>query len=130
MALRKNKKLLLLIAIWVHYLLLFSSYSVYSLLPIVYMGERSWPLYFFILDGITVVLVILTGIVFLYSKTKKQIYWIFVFTFLIFPLINIYATFSDLNRKLCADPQCNLYLTGPDLKNIELKWEKFLRDRP
>jgi hypothetical protein len=119
----KNNKALLPVALLVQHVLLFSSYGFSRLLPIVHMGERSWPLYFFVLDAITLFLLLIAVIQFFRSKAKWWLYWVLIVILLFFPLINVKATFSDLNRRLCRDPKCNSYISGPDLSNIDLKWE-------
>lgn len=117
----RYSKILLSVALVVHHLLLFSSYSFSNLLPIVHMGERSWPLYFFILDVITLFLVLVAAIQFFKSRVKRSLYWVLIVFLLIFPLMNVLATFSDLNSKLCVDPECNSYIPGPDFSNIKIK---------
>lgn len=111
-------------ALVVHHLLLFTSYGFYRLLPIVHMGERSWPLYFFVLDGLTLVLVLVAIAQFFRSKVKEPLYWFLIILLFLFPLINVWATFSDLHRKLCGDPQCTSFIPGPDVSKMELKWEE------
>ncbi len=123
---------LFLIAVW--YILSPSEYSDYHILPIVQMGEHSWPLYFFLLDGIAL---LATGlyIFILISNYRKEgrfsapsLLWIFVGLLLIYPLISVWATYFDLTNKYCKElknhTECVRYFPPPDLRNIRLVWEK------
>jgi hypothetical protein len=65
--------------------------------------------------------VLIAVIQFFRSKARQWLHWVLIIVLLLFPLINIWATFSDLNRKLCRDPKCTSYISGPDISNIELK---------
>ncbi len=120
-----------LIAIW--YIISIPSYSISRMLPIVQMGERSWPLLFFLLDG----LVLLATGLFLFFiipslwKVRpfrvRSFLWLFAGLLLIFPLITVMATYSDLTRELCKEhknQKCVRYIPPPDLKNIRFTWEK------
>lgn len=112
-----NKDLIIIPAIAVQYVLLFTEYSFDYLLPIVQMGTRSWPLYFFILDFITIVLTILSLVHIVKTKTKLK--WIII-ALLIFPLFMITTTYSDLTVRYCTTPSCETYQEPLDLKSIQL----------
>ncbi len=123
---------LFLIAVW--YILSPSQYSTYRILPIVQMGEHSWPLYFFLLDGLALIIIGLYIFLLIPNFRKggrsrlRSLLWLFAGLLLIFPLISILATYSDLTNKYCKKlkngTECVQYLPPPDLKNIRLVWEK------
>lgn len=104
-------------AIAIQYVLLFTQYSFDYLLPVVQMGTRSWPLYFFILDFITIILTILSLVYIVKTKTKLK--WIII-ALLIFPLFMITTTYSDLTVRYCTTPSCEAYHEPLDLKSIQL----------
>jgi hypothetical protein len=114
---------LLLTGSW--YILFFPEYQLAPLLPIVKMGERSWPLYFFLLDALAIGLllfIIIQLIKNLLEKNKYILLWLLFISLLIYPLINVFATYDDLTRKYCRTPECTSYIPGPDLKSIRLHW--------
>lgn len=109
--------LVIIIVIAIQYVLLFTEYSFDYLLPVVQMGTRSWPLYFFVLDFITIILTILS-LVYIF-KTKTKLKWIII-TLLIFPIFMITVTYSDLTVRYCTTPSCVAYQEPLDLSNIRL----------
>lgn len=96
------------------------------------MGERSWPLYFFILDVITLALAFVTissTIIAAKHKRKDFFLWLFVNLLLIFPLLTgPMATYQDLTQTYCTnltnDNICTSYMPAPDLKAIHFSWGK------
>lgn len=107
----------IIIAIAIQYILLFTEYSFDYLLPVVQMGTRSWPLYFFVLDFLTIILSI-SSLVYI-VKTKTKLKWLII-ALLIFPLFMITATYSDLTVRYCTTPSCVDYQEPLDLKSIHL----------
>jgi hypothetical protein len=97
------------------------------------MGEHSWPLYFFLLDGLVL---FTTGYFFFFIISNcwrggrfhvRSLLWLFAGLLLIFPLTTVRATYSDLTNKYCKEfknQKCVRYIPPPDLKNIRLIWEK------
>jgi H+/Cl- antiporter ClcA len=121
-----------LIAVW--YILSPSEYSNYHILPIVQMGEHSWPLYFFLLDGLALITMGLYIFLLIsnYRRARRShlrsLLWLFAGLLLIYPLIGVMATYFDLTNKYCEElkngTECVRYVPPPDLKNIRLIWEK------
>lgn len=121
----------LLIAVW--YTLTIPQYNIYRILPIVQMGERSWPLYFFLLNGLVL---FTTGLFFFLIISNcwrggrfhvRSLLWLFAGLLLIFPLFTVKVTYSYLTGKLCKehkDVKCIRYVPPPDFKNIRFTWEK------
>ncbi len=118
----------ILIVLGILYFLLFTSYGIYRIFPIVHLGPyRSWPLYFFFLDGITLIITVidLVGIVSSILKKQKDILvWLLIVFLLGWPLFNVGATYHDITREYCLDPSCTTYMPGSDLTSIYLNWEE------
>ena len=73
-----------------------------DILPIVHIGSHSWPLYFFVMDAITLISLILLAII-LYTEYHRNdrldIESILTPSLLIYPLINLYASIVDLTTR-------------------------------
>ncbi len=118
---------IILALIW--YILGFTSYDVYKILPNVKMGEyHSWPLYFFLIDIFaTFGLIIFYGrIVWTNRKSKHIFFYILLGLLLIYPLLIVHATYDDLYSSFCLklDPinyNCLKYRPPPDFRNISLE---------
>lgn len=101
-----------------------TSYEWMHILPYVKMGEKSWPLYFFIIDLLGLLLIIAVILFFVKSfKIRKTPVWIVPLILLFLPILIIYSTYHDLTRKLCTTGTCEEYLPGPDPSKIELVWD-------
>jgi hypothetical protein len=107
-----------------------TSYHIYRILPIVQMGERSWPLYFFLIDDLSLI-----GVIFLIVRislnTQKSRYFlvqlVLLCLLLAFPVVSIYITYSDLTGVLCKESirqKCIHYVHAADLRNIKFTWER------
>jgi hypothetical protein len=120
---------LFLIILW--YILSIPSYKIYRILPIVQMGERSWPLYFFLIDSLALVATVFWIVILIsrYNQKKRfSLWWILLGLLLIFPIKAVYSTYSDLTVKLCKEwdgQNCIQYVPPPDLRSIKFVWEKY-----
>ncbi|MBP9759703.1 hypothetical protein KBD45_08480 [Candidatus Dojkabacteria bacterium] len=108
---------IIVVAIIIQYILLFTEYSFDYILPYVQMGTRLWPLYFFILDFVTIILIVISLIYAFYDKTKLK--WLII-VLLFFPILMVIATYSDLSVRYCTTPACVDYQEPLDLSNIKL----------
>lgn len=120
-----RKAFFLFIIIW--YSLLVPSYYAYGIMPIVHMGQRSWPLYFFLMDAfalISAVFVILIITIDYYKRRRLSSEWIILILLLIYPLVTTYMTYVDLTTKLCNTYACKSAIPSPDLRSIYFSWEK------
>lgn len=101
------------------------------ILPIVSMGERSWPLYFFLLDALAIglILFLFIQVIKLFIKKSKFIFvWAGFMILLIWPVLTVFATYNDLTQRLCRSSDtlgnCKTVLPGPNIKTLQLRYEK------
>ena len=129
MAIKPSKSAFLyLLLMW--NILYLSSYTIYRILPIVQMGERSWPLLFFLVDALALVIAVFWLFILVsdYEKKKQISYeWLMLLLLLIYPLFTVYTTYSDLTMKLCKKwekESCIQYIPPPNLKVVKFTWSK------
>lgn len=97
---KKNSLLVIffvLVAIW-YSITYFVPYNVLAnSIGIVDLGRNhSWPLAFFLMDALALVLTVLYVIIMVHYGKKKQYYWILLGILLVFPLRAVMATLFDL----------------------------------
>jgi len=121
-------RLWFLIVAW--YLLAIPSYSIYRILPIVQMGERSSSLYFLIVD----ILASLTSVFWISiliprngRRKRFSVWWLLFGLLLVYPMFMVYITYTDLTQKLCKkwnEQACIQFILPPNLRSLRLTWEK------
>lgn len=96
---KRNLKTLFFIitAAWYFIIFLIPYNTLANLFGIVNLGNgHSWPLSFFLMDSLVIVLIAIFVIISISALKKKQYQWLLLGVFLIYPLITIWATLQDL----------------------------------
>src|SRR5437660_1278901 len=103
----KNKVIVFILLIVGWSILYLPEYAIYRILPIVRMGERSWPLYFFLVDTFALFTAGFFAFL-LISKCWKNgrfsvrgLLWLLLGLLLFYPLYMVYISYNDLTAKLC-----------------------------